>query len=118
MSRRTRSSQPSLTCPRSWRTARAAATTTRPHLNAPSTSPWPTGGSPASDWSPSAGWRRRSARFAAMPDQALLDDLRLAHVLADQADSITMARFKSSDLRVTAKPDLTPVTDADTAVED
>jgi histidinol-phosphatase len=53
-----------------------------------------------------------------MPDQALLDDLRLAHVLADQADAITMARFKASDLRVTAKPDLTPVTDADTAVED
>lgn len=53
-----------------------------------------------------------------MPDQALLDDLRLAHVLADQADAITLARFKASDLQVTAKPDLTPVTDADTAVED
>lgn len=53
-----------------------------------------------------------------MPDQALLDDLRLAHVLADQADSITMARFRASDLRVDSKPDLTPVTDADTAVED
>ncbi len=53
-----------------------------------------------------------------MPDQSLLDDLRLAHVLADQADAITMARFKASDLRVAAKPDLTPVTDADTAVED
>ena len=53
-----------------------------------------------------------------MPDQALLDDLRLAHLLADQADSITMARFRSTDLQVTAKPDLTPVTDADTAVED
>ena len=53
-----------------------------------------------------------------MPDQSLLDDLRLAHVLADQADSITMARFKASDLKVTAKPDLTEVTDADTAVED
>jgi len=53
-----------------------------------------------------------------MPDQALLDDLRLAHVLADQADAITMARFKASDLRVDSKPDLTPVTDADTAVED
>jgi histidinol-phosphatase len=53
-----------------------------------------------------------------MPDQALLDDLRLAHVLADQADAITMARFKASDLRVDSKPDLTPVSDADTAVED
>ncbi len=53
-----------------------------------------------------------------MPDQPLLDDLRLAHVLADQADSITMARYRASDLRVDSKPDLTPVTDADTAVED
>jgi histidinol-phosphatase len=53
-----------------------------------------------------------------MPDQSLLDDLRLAHMLADQADSITMARFKASDLKVDSKPDLTPVTDADTAVED
>jgi len=56
--------------------------------------------------------------LTAMPDQSLLDDLRLAHVLADQADSITMARFKASDLKVSAKPDLTEVTDADTAVED
>ena len=44
-----------------------------------------------------------------MPDQSLLDDLRLAHMLADQADAITMARFKASDLQVTSKPDLTPV---------
>ena len=47
----------------------------------------------------------------------LNDDLRLAHLLADDADSITMSRFKALDLHVTAKPDLTPVTDADTAVE-
>ena len=53
-----------------------------------------------------------------MPDQAFLDDLRLAHVLADQADAITMARFKSTDLAVSTKPDMTHVTDADTAVED
>lgn len=45
------------------------------------------------------------------------DDLRLAHMLADNADSITMSRFKALDLRVTTKPDNTPVTDADTAVE-
>ena len=45
------------------------------------------------------------------------DDLALAHVLADTADSIAMARFRAQDLRVSAKPDLTPVTDADTAVE-
>jgi len=53
-----------------------------------------------------------------MPEQSYLDDLRLAHVLADQADAITTSRFKALDLRVTAKPDRTPVTDADTAVED
>lgn len=46
------------------------------------------------------------------------DDLRLAHVLADDADSLTQARFKSLDLHVMSKPDLTPVTDADQAVEE
>ena len=53
-----------------------------------------------------------------MPDQPLVDDLRLAHVLADAADSITTSRFRATDLVVASKPDLTPVTDADTAVED
>ncbi|MDQ6935982.1 MAG: histidinol-phosphatase [Actinomycetota bacterium] len=46
------------------------------------------------------------------------DDLRLAHVLADDADSLTMSRFKGLDLHVMTKPDLTPVTDADDIVED
>lgn len=46
------------------------------------------------------------------------DDLRLAHVLADDADSLTTARFKALDLHVMSKPDLTPVTDADEAVEE
>ena len=45
------------------------------------------------------------------------DDLRLAHVLADDADSLTEARFRALDLHVMSKPDLTPVTDADQAVE-
>jgi histidinol-phosphatase len=45
------------------------------------------------------------------------DDLALAHVLADTADAIALGRFRALDLRVNAKPDLTPVTDADTAVE-
>ena len=53
-----------------------------------------------------------------MPDQSLLDDLRLAHVLADTADRITTTRFKAQDLRVNRKPDLTEVSDADLAVED
>ncbi|MGJ3509167.1 inositol monophosphatase family protein [Enemella sp. A6] len=46
------------------------------------------------------------------------EDLRLAHTLADQADAITMERFRAVDLEVTTKPDMTPVSDADTAVED
>ncbi|MBA2444285.1 MAG: histidinol phosphatase [Nocardioidaceae bacterium] len=45
------------------------------------------------------------------------DDLRLAHVLADDADSLSMSRFKALDLQVATKPDLTPVSDADEAVE-
>ncbi|BAL92528.1 putative inositol monophosphatase [Actinoplanes missouriensis 431] len=45
------------------------------------------------------------------------DDLALAHLLADTADAISTARFRALDLRVDAKPDLTPVSDADTAVE-
>ena len=46
------------------------------------------------------------------------DDLRLAHVLADTADSLTMSRFKALDLEVETKPDLTPVSDADKNVEE
>jgi histidinol-phosphatase len=46
------------------------------------------------------------------------DDLRLAHVLADDADSLTTTRFKALDLHVMSKPDLTPVTDADESVEE
>jgi histidinol-phosphatase len=38
-------------------------------------------------------------------------------VLADAADSITLARFRAHDLVVETKPDLTPVTEADRAVE-
>ncbi|GAA2515536.1 histidinol-phosphatase [Pilimelia columellifera] len=45
------------------------------------------------------------------------DDLSLTHILADAADSISMARFRALDLHVEAKPDLTPVSDADTTVE-
>jgi histidinol-phosphatase len=53
-----------------------------------------------------------------MVETGLVDDLRLAHVLADQADSITLNRFKAQDLHVSTKPDLTEVSDADIAVED
>ena len=46
------------------------------------------------------------------------DDLRLAHVIADQVDAVTIARFTAVDLLVETKPDLTPVTDADRAAEE
>jgi histidinol-phosphatase len=48
----------------------------------------------------------------------LVDDLRLAHMLADSADSITMDRFRAGDLSITIKDDSTAVSDADTAVEE
>ncbi len=48
---------------------------------------------------------------------SLAADLALAHELADAADLRTLARFRAQDLRVTSKPDLTPVSDADTDVE-
>jgi len=44
-------------------------------------------------------------------------DLELALRLADEADAITRERFGALDLKVDAKPDLTPVSDADLAVE-
>ncbi|GAA1427664.1 histidinol-phosphatase [Mycobacterium cookii] len=45
------------------------------------------------------------------------DDLSVALHLADQADAVTLARFGAVDLKVDTKPDLTPVSDADHAVE-
>jgi histidinol-phosphatase len=44
-------------------------------------------------------------------------DLELALELADLADLITTRWFRAADLRVKSKPDLTPVTEADRAVE-
>ena len=44
-------------------------------------------------------------------------DLALAQELADAADVITTARYRALDLVITTKPDATPVTDADKAVE-
>lgn len=46
------------------------------------------------------------------------DDMRLAHVLADSVDQLTMSRFKAQDLTVEKKPDLTEVTDADRSAEE
>jgi histidinol-phosphatase len=44
-------------------------------------------------------------------------DLALALDLVDAADEVTMRRFLAVDLAVEAKPDLTPVSDADRSVE-
>jgi histidinol-phosphatase len=48
---------------------------------------------------------------------ATSQDLQLALSLADVADGITIGRFLADDLVIETKPDLTPVTEADKAVE-
>jgi histidinol-phosphatase len=53
----------------------------------------------------------------AEPQVDLESDLALALELADVADAITLSRFLALDLVVDTKPDLTPVSDADRAVE-
>ena len=53
--------------------------------------------------------------MAAAPDYT--DDLRLAHLMADNADSLALNRFKARDLKVRAKADRTPVSEADQAIE-
>jgi len=50
-------------------------------------------------------------------EYSLQSDLFFACQLADMADAISMDRFRSVDLVVTTKPDMTPVSDADRAVE-
>ncbi|HEU0133053.1 MAG TPA: histidinol-phosphatase [Mycobacteriales bacterium] len=47
----------------------------------------------------------------------MTDDLAFALALADLADEVTTRRFRARDLVVETKPDLTPVTEADRAVE-
>jgi histidinol-phosphatase len=44
-------------------------------------------------------------------------DLELALAMADSADVISMARYRALDLQIETKPDFTPVTEADRAVE-
>ena len=48
---------------------------------------------------------------------AVTDDLALAIELADVADGISMERFRAHDLKIDSKPDLSPVTEADRAIE-
>ncbi len=52
-----------------------------------------------------------------MTNFSLSDDLALALALAAEADLISLDRYNAVDLVVTTKPDRTPVTDADQAVE-
>ena len=52
-----------------------------------------------------------------MSESKYAEDLALAHLLADIADAISLDRYQSLDLVITTKPDNTPVTDADRAVE-
>lgn len=47
----------------------------------------------------------------------MINDLDLALKMADRADEISLKRFRALDLLVETKPDRTPVTDADKAVE-
>ncbi len=49
---------------------------------------------------------------------ARASDLAFAQSLADAADARTTARFRAADLQVETKPDQTPVTEVDRAVEE
>ncbi len=62
------------------------------------------------DWDKLEGMSLASSQY--------VEDLRLAHVIADAVDSVTLSRFKALDLQVETKPDLTPVTDADKLAEE
>ena len=44
-------------------------------------------------------------------------ELAFALTLADRADAISLSRYQALDLVITTKPDNSPVTDADKAVE-
>jgi histidinol-phosphatase len=47
----------------------------------------------------------------------MTSELDFAQSLADLADGLSLARFRALDLRVETKPDLSPVTEADRAIE-
>jgi histidinol-phosphatase len=47
----------------------------------------------------------------------LNSDIELMKRLADESDAISLDRYSAQDLKIETKPDLTPVTDADRAVE-
>ena len=59
----------------------------------------------------------RSGSAAGCTVAPVTDDLSLAHELADVADQMTLGRWRATDLRVDTKPDLSPVSEVDRAVE-
>jgi histidinol-phosphatase len=50
-------------------------------------------------------------------EHGMSSDLEFAASLADIADKLALERFGAADLRVETKPDLSPVTEADRAIE-
>jgi len=50
-------------------------------------------------------------------EHPIADDLALALAIAADADLVSLPRFRAMDLAIETKPDRTPVTDADRAVE-
>ena len=76
---------------------------------------------PSPKSAPSAGSAQSSGSAPSTPpaqSREFIDDLRLAHILADQADNFTLGRFRAVDLQVDSKPDMTLVSDADRGAED
>lgn len=71
-------------------------------------------GAVSSDVKPTAPDPAANQHAASQPWQ---DELSLAWDLANSADEISLDRFLANDLQVESKPDLTPVTEADRAVE-
>jgi histidinol-phosphatase len=67
---------------------------------------------------PVTGTVSRVASHVWLHSSGIDADLVLALELADSADRLTLARFRAADLVVDTKPDLTPVTEADRAVEE
>ena len=59
-----------------------------------------------------------STKAASTEELIAMTDLELALYLADISDQISSARFQAVDLHVETKPDLTPVSDADKAIEE
>lgn len=58
-----------------------------------------------------------STRGLSPSDSQYSAELAFALTLADRADAISLSRYQALDLEITTKPDNSPVTDADRAVE-